>query len=155
MLYSQYESVSFLTLIVGLVSFSLYNIFTGKIFLGDCGSYFLSSLIAFLSLKAYQDLNLPIFLFASFLIYPCFEIVRTILIRFISNAPIMSPDNLHLHNYLNSYYLSLGFRSHIANSLTGITIAISTSIFALFSFFILERRDSGFWSYLFLVNLYY
>ena len=152
MLYSQYESYSYLALIIGLISFSLYNTLTGKIFLGDCGSYFLSSFIAFSSLKAYQELNFPIFLFASFLIYPCYEIIRTILTRFISSAPIMSPDNKHLHNYVNEFYLSCGFKINLSNSLTGISIAVITSIPSLYSFFILGNLDSNFWLKLFITE---
>ena len=150
MLYSQYETISYLTLIVGLISFSLYNIITGKIFLGDCGSYFLSSLIAFSSLKAHLELNLPIFLFASFLIYPCFEIVKSIYLRLVSKAPIMSPDNMHLHNYVNDYYLSLGLKNHASNSMTGISIAVISSLPALYSFFILRTFDGNYWLLLFI-----
>ena len=152
-LYMLYPSVLNLSLIISLVSFAIYNISTGRIFLGDFGAYFLSSYVAFSSLITYSEFNLPIFLFASLLVYPCFEITRSIFIRLITGASIMSPDNKHLHNYIHEYILLFGFSQNIVNSLTGIIIAILTSGPAFFIIYTNKLVEKSFWVNLFIIEM--
>lgn len=122
-------SVLNLSIIISLLIFVIYNISTGRVFLGDFGAYFLSALVAFLCLDAYQNNDISIFFFASVLVYPCFEITRSLVFRILSRVSIMSPDNNHLHNKLNNYFLNNGLNLHQSNSMTGIFLAcISSSL---------------------------
>ena len=102
--------------------------------MGDFGAYFLSAFVAFSSLKIYSEYDISVFLIATILIYPCFEITRTLIIRFMTNVSLMSPDNNHLHNYLHDYFISVGLNSHNSNSLTGLILASFTSILPLYLF---------------------
>lgn len=122
-------SIPHLSIIISLIIFIIYNIGTGRIFLGDFGAYFLSALAAFSSLKLYQEYDVSVFFFAAILIYPCFELTRSLIFRFINKLSVMSPDNNHLHNKLNDYFLAIGLNPLQSNSMTGVFVAfISTSL---------------------------
>jgi len=148
-LYSLDNSIFNFSLLTTLIAFIIYNASTGRIFLGDFGSYLLSAIVAFKSLEIYTLFDVPVFLLASILVYPCFELVRSLLFRLINRASLMSPDNYHLHNYINDYFLSCGCGRHIANSLTGLGIAL-TSILPVLLYF---NSDTDNWVYLFLIEI--
>ena len=57
-------SVLNLSIIISLLIFVIYNISSGRVFLGDFGAYFLSALVAFLCLDAYQNNEISIFFIA-------------------------------------------------------------------------------------------
>ena len=122
------SSIFNFSVVISLLAFIIFNVFTGRIFLGDFGSYSLSSLVAFKSLEFYSNNDISVFFLSAILIYPCFEIMRSLIIRAIKSRSIMAPDNNHLHNYLNKFVLDFGFTSHTSNSITGLGIGVSTSI---------------------------
>jgi len=142
-------SVFYLSMIVSLLIFFIYNVGTGRVFLGDFGAYFLSAIAALSSIKVYAEHDVSVFLFASILIYPCFEISRSLITRFFRKVSLMSPDNNHLHNYANDYFLFLGFSSHKSNSLTGLVLASLTSFVPFYLFFIGVSPIDDFWLILF------
>jgi len=142
-----------IAIMISLLSFSLYNIFTGEIFLGDFGSYFLSSFLALSCLYIYSKNNVSVFMFASILIYPCFEIIRSLLIRLINKSSIFHPDNDHLHNYINNFILKSGLDQHTSNSVTGVSIALMSSGPALILFLIGVPPLSNNWLILFLIQI--
>ncbi len=154
LLYSLDPSIFYLSMIVSLLIFFIYNVGTGRIFLGDFGSYFLSALAAYSSLKIYAERDVSVFLLASILIYPCFEISRSLITRFFGKVSLISPDNNHLHNYVNDYFLFLGFSSHKSNSLTGFAIASLTSFVPFYLFFIGVNPIGHFWLVLFLCEFF-
>ena len=101
------SSIFNFSVVISLLAFIIFNVFTGRIFLGDFGSYSLSSLVAFKSLEFYSNNDISVFFLSAILIYPCFEIMRSLIIRAIKSRSIMAPDNNHLHNYLNKFVLHL------------------------------------------------
>ncbi len=127
-------SVPNLSMIVSLLIFIIYNISTGRVFLGDFGAYFLSALVAFCSLSAYKNHDVSVFFFAAILIYPCFEITRSLFFRSLNRVSIMGADNNHLHNKVNYYFLSSGLDSHKANSMTGVLLAFISSALPTYLF---------------------
>ena len=149
-LYSIDPSIIYSSAIVSLIIFFIYNITTGSIFLGDFGAYFLSAFVAFSSLKIYSDYDISVFLIGTILIYPCFEITRTLIIRFTKKVSLMSPDNNHLHNYLHDYLISVGLNSHNSNSLTGLILASLTSILPLYLFIGGIKPNDNIWLPLFI-----
>ena len=151
--YSLNHDLLYLSLIISLLSFSLYNVFTGKIFLGDFGAYTLSALIAFLSLYLYATDQLGVFFIASIMVYPCYEISRSVLFRIINKSSIFHPDNKHLHNYINTYILSFGIDPHTSNSLTGVTIALFTSGIPVIIFFSGVSPKSSIWLIIFSIQI--
>ena len=154
-LYSLDSSIFNFSIIMTLIAFIIYNVSTGRIFLGDFGAYSLSALVAFKSLQAQINHELPLFLLASILIYPCFEITRSLIVRFISKTSLTSPDNDHLHNYINNYLISLGLTKRLANSLTGIGLALITSGPPLLLFFSDTNTSDDFWLHLFGMQIVY
>jgi UDP-GlcNAc:undecaprenyl-phosphate/decaprenyl-phosphate GlcNAc-1-phosphate transferase len=152
-IYTLDQSIFNFSMIISLLSFSIYNISTGRIFLGDFGAYFLSSLVALSSLKIYSNFDVSIFFFATILIYPCFEITRSLILRFINKNSIMGPDNNHLHNFLYDYFLSKRYSKHNSNSLTGVLLAISTSAPTLILYINNVGLNSRLWIYLFVTEM--
>ena len=149
-LYSLEPSIFYSSMIVSLFIFLIYNITTGRIFLGDFGAYFLSAVVAFSSLRIYAEYDVSVFLFASILIYPCFEITRSLIVRSFKKVSLMSPDNNHLHNYLNDYFLSLGLTANKSNSLTGLLLAILTSGLPIYLFMTGLKPIDDTWLFLFI-----
>ncbi len=141
------------SILISLVSFIIFNVATGKIFLGDFGAYFLSSLVSFKSLQIYSNKEISVFFLASILIYPCFEITRSIMVRAIKRLSLMTPDNNHLHNHLNAIILNYGVSKHLANSLTGVGIAFCTIIAPIYLYFDGISINSGIWRILFLFQI--
>ncbi len=126
--YSLDNSVFNFSVTISLVAFIIFNVSTGRIFLGDFGAYSLSALVAFKSLEFYSNYEISIFFMASILTYPCFEITRSIFLRSIKRSSLFNPDNNHLHNYINQHMLTYKISMHTANSLTGIGIAILSTL---------------------------
>ena len=146
-------SVLYVSLIIALFTFALYNILIGKIILGDFGAYVLSALVAFNCLKVYSQHDVSVFLFASLLVYPCFEILRSLISRILTGTSLFNPDNNHFHNYANKWFLSMGYTDHKANSLTGIGIACLTSGPPFLIFMNNETPASGLWLYIFIIEI--
>jgi UDP-GlcNAc:undecaprenyl-phosphate/decaprenyl-phosphate GlcNAc-1-phosphate transferase len=148
-LYVINPSIFHLSMIVSLLIFVIYNIGTGRIFLGDFGAYFLSTLVAFSCLEAYQKYEISVFFFAALLVYPCFEITRSLFFRFINKVSIMSPDNNHLHNKLNNYFLDNGSDTHQSNSMTGVFLAFISSALPTYLFVNDVKLSNDLWFGLF------
>jgi UDP-N-acetylmuramyl pentapeptide phosphotransferase/UDP-N-acetylglucosamine-1-phosphate transferase len=151
--YSLDNTVFNFSVLITLLAFIIFNVSTGKIFLGDFGSYSLSSLVALKSLEFYLEMNVSLFFWASVLIYPCFEIARSLLIRSIRKMELMKPDNNHLHNHINTFILGLGFSKHTSNSITGLGIALTSSIIPIILYFSGTSLDSNMWRIFFLIQL--
>tara|TARA_B100001059_G_scaffold236728_1_gene289479 strand:- start:86 stop:1183 length:1098 start_codon:yes stop_codon:yes gene_type:complete len=147
--YSLDNSVFNFSVVISLIAFIVFNVLTGRIFLGDFGAYSLSALVAFKSLEFYSNYEISIFFLASILIYPCFEITRSILLRSIKNTSLFNADNYHFHNYLNYYILNYISSKHIANSLTGISIALLSTYLPVSLYFLGISIISDLWLIIF------
>lgn len=90
-----------LILAVSLMFFLILN-FTGKVYLGDSGSYFLSALIGFILIDLYyvNTTNMSPYYIALLLWYPAFENLFSLLRRLNLKKKISNPDNLHLHHLI-------------------------------------------------------
>ena len=105
--------------IMALLIFLIFNVATGRIFLGDFGAYGLSAMIAFCSLDVYARGSVSSWFFASLLSYPCTEMVRVIVFRAARGASPFQSSNDHLHNYLYELLRKWGWNRIVANSTTG------------------------------------
>lgn len=84
-----------------IVGFLLYNAHPASIFMGDCGSLFLGSMIASFSLLGFKSsttitLALPMLI----LCLPIIDTLSAILRRKIKNMPVDQADRSHLHHQL-------------------------------------------------------
>ena len=153
-LYALSDSVMYFSLIISLLTFAIYNLSTGRIFLGDFGAYSLSAMVAFKSLETYASIDISPFLLASILVYPCFELSRSLIMRFSYKVSIMDPDNHHLHNYVYNYISIFIISKHIANSFTGSALAIISSGPAAYIFFKGLPLSDIRWMYIFFIEIF-
>lgn len=76
----------------------LYLNLKEQIFLGDSGSYLLGAILGYSIIEISQNLitSFP-YIYATFLIYPAFEVFFSIFRKIISNKNPFSPDREHIH----------------------------------------------------------
>ena len=108
---------------LGLLSFFLINVLTGRIIVGDFGAYGLSALIALVGFDLFDQGLVGVGFLASLLSYPCVEIIRIFVVRIGKGESPFRADNQHSHNLLNEYFSKLVKSKTLANSLTGVSIA--------------------------------
>jgi len=121
--YQHTQSVLFFGLFVSVSVFALYNLASGKIFLGDFGSYGLSAMMALACLDLLRSSDASIWFFAAILSYPCTEVVRVIANRLLRSKSPFAADNSHVHNKFFEALKRQGCPSLVANSATGLFIS--------------------------------
>lgn len=135
-------------LILGLLIFLVFNVATGRMFLGDFGAYGLSAMIAFGSLEFYASGTVSLWFLVSLLAYPCIEIVRVIVYRAVRGHSPTRAANDHLHNYLYDWIRGWGWNRTLANSTTGCFLGIISA--ALPALLVLlggvDKGNSFFWA---------
>ena len=122
------------------LAFFIINITTGKIFLGDGGSYLLGfslgELAVLLSNEPYASAWYPFAL----LIYPVWEVLFSILRRKKQGKGIMQADKLHLHTLLYYRVFRYLVKNPVkANSLASLSIL---SVIFVFDLFVYLERDN-------------
>ena len=148
-LYKETNDPTFLVILKYLIIFFIYNILISRIILGDTGSYFLGFLISTICIYYYNNLTLSAALLGSILIYPCLEIVFSIVRRLIQGNNPLKPDNKHLHNLI-FYYLKIKLANNYINSFTGLLIIV---IFSLPAYLLYELLNTSFSIYFWLIFL--
>ncbi len=132
--------------------FLIFNVVSGRLFLGDGGAYSLGSLMVIGSFSLVnKGLVSPAFLAVLFA-YPCLELLVSLIRRSISGQSAFLPDNDHFHNRLHHFVKLRVTSPVVANSGTGLVIALMTSgvAFAGYYFNLLSVTD-GRWGYVFLL----
>ena len=138
-----YHGASFASIfIMALLIFLIFNVATGRIFLGDFGAYGLSAMIAFCSLDVYASGSVSSWFFGSVLAYPCIEMARVIVFRAARGASPFQSSNDHLHNYLYELLREWGWNRIVANSATGCFLG-AVSAFLPASLVLLGVFDPG------------
>jgi len=99
--------------------------------MGDFGAYGLSTLIALVGFDLFDQDLVGLGFLATLLSYPCIEIVRIFVVRIRNGESPFHADNQHTHNLLNEYFSSLVKSKTLANSLTGVSIALFSVLPAL------------------------
>lgn len=117
------SSQNIFAIIMALTIFIFFNVATGKIFLGDFGSYGLSSGVAMTALVLYGTGEYTMWLLASIVSYPCVELVRVFALRAARNVSPMQAGNDHTHNFMYRVCRQAGLGRVAANSITGCAIA--------------------------------
>ena len=115
--------------------FTLFNVISGRLFLGDTGAYGLGASLAISALYLFsQDVFSAAFL-ACLFAYPCIDFVVTLIRRYKAGRSIFLPDNNHLHNRIH-YHLQRWLPSKtLANSMTGVLVVALSSGVALAGYF--------------------
>ena len=111
--------------------FTMFNIISGRLFLGDTGTYGLGAALAISGLYLHSLEVFSAAFLAVLFAYPCIDFLVSLFRRSWQGRSVFSPDNDHLHNRV--YYLCqqrLGSKT-LANSITGCGISIVFSGIAL------------------------
>ena len=121
------ESDAFLVVLsMALLTFTLINLVSGRLILGDSGAYGLSAIVCLVAYDLYNTSAVSLGFLAVTLAYPCIEMLRVLVMRIVEGRSPISAGNDHLHNKLNAV-LKNRFKSKIlANSLTGVFLALVT-----------------------------
>ncbi len=114
--------------------FAIFNIISGRLFLGDAGTYGLGSALVLSGLYLFSEGYFSAPFLAVLFAYPCIDLVFTVMRRKSQGKFIMLPDNDHLHNRIH-FHCQRWFRSKtLSNSMTGILIVSCSSGLALLGF---------------------
>ena len=101
--------------------FFLINIITGRVFLGDTGSYFLGTLIGWSGVLIANHSDISPWAIFLIIIYPASDIIFSVVRRIYSKKSPFLSDNLHLHSLLFSI-LDVKYKLNYTNSFTGLMI---------------------------------
>jgi len=108
--------------IISLTVVFLYNVF-GKIYLGDNGAYLVAFIISIILIEfSRKNYIVSPFYIANLLWYPAFENFFSIIRKLIQKKSPMSPDNMHLHQLLFSYFKKVRNLKSFPNTFTAFFI---------------------------------
>ncbi|MDO8301902.1 MAG: MraY family glycosyltransferase [Sedimentisphaerales bacterium] len=130
-------AVVMLALLGSLTGFLFFNINPARIFMGDCGSMFLGFIIASASIRcaAKSETLVALALPALALGLPIFDMIVSIIRRYVSRWGIMSADRGHLHHRL----MDMGLRQrHVV-----VGMYLITAIAAGFGLFMMVANTGG------------
>ena len=111
---------------MALLTFTLVNLISGRLILGDLGAYGLSAVVCLTAYDLYNKGLVSLGFLAVALAYPCIEMLRVVSLRVIEGRSPMSAGNDHLHNKLNAILKNRFKSGTLANSLTGTLLALVT-----------------------------
>lgn len=141
-----------LSIVTGV--FLLFNVTSGRLFLGDAGAYGLGSILVLGGFYAVDANWVSIEFAAVMMSYPCIELVGSILRRAKSKRSIFRPDNFHLHNIIHTR-IKRNLKSKVlANSAAGLLIACASSGVAFMGHYMnwLSPLDST-WGWVFIAQV--
>ena len=151
-----YGNASFASVfIMALLIFLVFNVATGKIFLGDFGAYGLSAMIACGSLELYSVGTVSSWFLGSLLAYPCIEMARVIIVRSMQGYSPFEASNDHLHNYFYEFLRKRGWNRIVANSTTGCLLGAASALLpaSLVLFGVLDPSSTATWGCYFVIYL--
>ena len=148
--YLETGSGVFIAVMVSTIVFSLFNVVTGSMFLGDSGAYFLSAIMALICVDLYMQGNSSVWFYACLLSYPCVELIRVLYVRWKLGGSLLVADNNHLHNMLFEKLKSFGFPPLLGNTCTGLSLAVLSTLIPLTGYLLdLAPLNSPVWLWVF------
>ena len=132
--YAETGAYSYACLMTSCGLFTIFNVVSGRLFLGDAGSLGLGAALCVSGLFLYSQGTVSASFLAVLLAYPCIDMLVSLIRRIAQGRSIFLPDNNHLHNRIH-FQLQKKFRSPtVANSLTGGLIVMASSGVALMGY---------------------
>ena len=113
-----------LAALVGCLVFLVFNLMSGRFFLGDGGAYFLGALCGLGLIQVSNSVDVSVWWLLALVFYPIADLIWSIGRRALSGRSPFEPDNQHLHNLLFAWFDSGSMSSVTANTLTGVSIAV-------------------------------
>ena len=125
--YKELGGLGFLTVLTCTSVFLIFNVISGRLFLGDAGAYGVGACLLVSALFSYSNGYMSLSFLAALFSYPCLDFLFTIVRRFVSGKSIMKPDNDHLHNRIHFQYRKIFKSKNLANSASGLTVSAASS----------------------------
>jgi len=129
--FAETGSLVYATLMISCGLFAIFNVISGRIFLGDAGSYGLGAALVLSGLFLFSEGVFSAPFLAVLLAYPCIDFVSAIVRRRWAGRAIFLPDNDHLHNRIHFHFQKRCRSATLANSLTGGVIVASSAGIAM------------------------
>ena len=137
----------------GASLFLIFNVISGRLFLGDAGSYGIGAAMLLSGLIALNRDLVSLSFLAALYFYPCVDFVVSIGRRLRSGKSITAPDNDHLHNRVHTFYKRRFRSKNMANSATGLSIAgMSSGLVLCLYVFDTIPLDSNQWVFVFITQ---
>ena len=126
-----YESLVILS--ISLIILAIFN-YKNYLFLGDNGSYLLGFFYSIILIDFYNfNQSISPFFIILLLWYPSFEILFSILRKFILGRSPLKPDNLHLHHLLFNFFKRKFVSDNLNKNTSGILINFYNLIIMMIS----------------------
>jgi UDP-GlcNAc:undecaprenyl-phosphate/decaprenyl-phosphate GlcNAc-1-phosphate transferase len=135
-----FEIFSFsLSMIFVLVGVLIFNFPHAKIFIGDGGAYLIGFILASILIIFINNINVSSFVVLQIIIYPSYELIRSIIRRrFFEKRSVSEPDLKHLHSILYLYFLTIKSKgklnSNILSSCLIILIQVLNCAYIIYFF---------------------
>ena len=110
--------------LVGCLVFLVFNLVSGRFFLGDGGAYFLGALCGLGLVVVSNSSDVSVWWLLSLVFYPVADLIWSVARRVFGGRSPFAPDNQHLHNLLFAVLDGRSMSSMTANTITGVSIAI-------------------------------
>ena len=126
------DNINLIIFILSLSIILFYN-FLSKVFIGDNGSYILAGLFGIGLIEIYNKNNMiSSFYIVLLLWYPCFELLFSMIRKYIFKKSPMEPDNDHLHHLL-FYFFVKNFKKQKIFANNSTSLILLTFNFILFT----------------------
>jgi len=141
-----------LSIVAGV--FLLFNVISGRLFLGDAGAYGLGTILVLGSFYAVNTGRVGVEFAAVMMCYPCIEVLMSMARRRLAGRSMFKPDNEHLHNKIYERLVSKTKSRVAANSVTGLLIACASTgvAFAGYHWQLLSPVDRD-WGWVFCIQV--
>ena len=148
--YAETGSLAFAALMTSCGLFTIFNVISGRLFLGDTGSYGFGAAILLSSLILFRQGIFSAPFLAVLLAYPCIDFLITLARRGWQGRSLFLPDNDHLHNRIHFHFQKRFRSATLANSLTGgVIVASSAGVAMMGSLFSWLPVTSELWALVF------
>ena len=126
-----YESLIFISM--SLIILAIFN-YKNYLFLGDNGSYLLGFFYSIVLIDFYNfNQSISPFFIILLLWYPSFEILFSILRKFVLGGSPLKPDNLHLHHLLFNFFKKKFISNNLNKNASGFLINFYNLIIIMLS----------------------
>ena len=111
------------TVITGTLIFMVFNLVSGRFFLGDGGAYFLGAFCGAVLVVTANSADVSTWWMLALIFYPVADLLWSMGRRIKAGASPLAPDNQHLHNLIFALLKQGAPGSQTANTMTGVGIA--------------------------------
>ena len=133
---------------VGCLIFMIFNVISGRFFLGDGGAYFLGAFCGLSVILISNQTDVSVWWLLSMIFYPVADLIWSMGRRVLERKSPFEPDNQHFHNVLFAWLDTDARTSVVANTTCGMGIAVLFAGLPLAMFasgFIAAESFNWFW----------